>query len=569
MKIEVQGGPGKERRWLDGFALLAVLVAATGAAHLWLRASAWGLALNNDGALYLAAAESLAAGAGLADLEGDPLTGYAPFFPMLLAFLSLFGLEALSAGRIVNSAAFGLLILVAGLYLGRRLESRLLALGAAVVIMTSLVLSHWFSSFLSEPLFILFTLLALIALDGFLRRRRQGASGEAAFLALSVLCVGLAAITRWAGVALLLAAPLIIAARCKPWRAGLKLAALYGLFASVPLAIALGRNWAVSATLTGPRPLASGQLLSDSLRQTAQELGRWLMPMTAPTDYLPLPAGWPAVGTEWLLYALAAAGVLAGLGAALVWSRRFGSQAAAAPTPVRDSGFVFGLFTLVYIATLILVVPLTVEEPIGSRYLAPCVAPVLFLGAFLLDALLRGARRQQGLAAAGKRVVAALILIGCLVNVGFNVKRNVALTAVALDTGYFHKTYPGMRWATYNTAHWAQLEIIRYLKAQPLTGLVYANNRALLYYPGGARPPIIRVRYPAEQVRDCQGYLRWAVAQARREARSPEPEATWIVWINRQAHRKNWCSLPEGQLPPQLEAVASFANGAMFRLQPR
>ena len=98
-------------------------------------------------------------------------------------------------------------------------------------------------------------------------------------------------------------------------------------------------------------------------------------------------------------------------------------------------------------------------------------------------------------------------------------------------------------------------------------GLVYANNRALLYYSGGARAPIIRVRYPAEQVHDCQAYLRRAVAQARREARSPE--ATWIVWINRQAQRKNWCNIPEGQLPPQLEAVASFASGAVFRLQPR
>ena len=566
MKSEVQGGPGKARRRIDGFALLVALVAATGAAHLWLRASTWGLALNNDGVMYLAVAESLAAGAGLVNLEGNPLLLYAPFFPMLLAFLSLFGIEALTAGSIVNIAAFGLIILASGLYLGRRVESRLLALGATVVIMTSLVLSHWFSSFLSEPLFILFTLLALIALDAFLRRRRLAANGGTAFLALSVLCVGIAAVTRWAGVALLLAAPLIIAARCKPWRAGLKLAALYGFFASVPLAIALGRNLAASATLTGNRHFASGQFLSDSLQQTAQELGRWLMPITAGPDYLPLPAGWPALGAEWLLYALAAAGVLTGLSAALVWSRLFGSQAAA--SPARDSGFVFGMFTLVYIATLIIVIPLTVDERIGSRYLAPCVAPVLFLGAFLLDALLRGARREQGWAAASRRVAAALILAGCLVNVGFNVKRNVALTAVALDTGYFDKTYPEMRWATYNTAHWAQLEIIRYLKAQPLTGLVYANNRALLYYLGGARVPIIRVRYPAEQVRDCQGYLRRAVAQVRREARSPE-ETTWIVWVNRQARRKNWCSLPEEQLPPQLEAVASFASGAVFRLQPR
>lgn len=563
MKIEVQGDPGKARRRIDGFAWLAALVALTGAAHLWLRASTWGLALNNDGVRYLAAAESLAAGAGLVNLEGDPLLIFAPFFPMLLAFLSLFGIEALTAGSIVNIAAFGLIILASGLYLGRRVESRLVALGAAVVIMTSLALSHWFSSFLSEPLFILLTLLALIALDAFLRRR-QAASGGAAFLALSVLCVGIAAVTRWIGVALIFAAPLIIAARCKPWRAGLKLAFLYGFFASVPLAIALARNLAVSATLTGDRHFATGQFLSDSLQQTAQELGRWLMPITAGPDYLPLPAGWPALGAEWSLYALAAASVLAGLGAALVWSRRFGSQTAA--SPAQDSGFVFGMFTLVYIATLIIVAPSTAGEPIGSRYLAPCVAPVLFLGAFLLDALLRGARREQGLAAVSRRVVAALILIVCLVNVGFNVKRNVALTAVALDTGHFEKIYPGMRWATYNTAHWAQLEIIRYLKAQPLTGLVYANNRALLYY-SGARVPIIRVRYPAEQVHDCQGYLRWAVAQVRREARSPE--ATWIVWINRQARHQNWCKLPEEQLPPQLEAVASFASGAVFRLQPR
>lgn len=565
MKIEVQGGPGKERRRLDGFALLAALVAATGAAHLWLRASTWGLALNADAVTYLAGAESLAAGAGFVNLEGEPQANFAPFFPMLLAFLSLFGIEALTAGRIVNIAAFGLLILASGLYLGRRVESRLLALGAAVVIMTSLALSHWFSSFMSEPLFILFTLLALIALDAFLRRQRQGASGGGAFLALSVLCVGIAAITRYAGVALLFAAPLIIAARCKPWRVGLKLATLYGFFASVPLAITVGRNWAVSTTLAGPRPLASGQPLSDSLQQIVQELGRWLMPITAGPDYLPLPAGWPAVGAEWSLYALATAGVLAGLGAALVGPRRFGSQVAASPT--RDSVLVFGLFTLVYIATLLIVIPLAVEEPIRSRYLSPCVAPVLFLGAFLLDALLRGARRRQGLATVGRRVVAAIILIGCLVNVGFNVKRNVALTAVALDTGYFDKTYPGMHWATYNTAHWAQLEIIRYLKAQSLTGLVYANNRELLYYPGGARAPIIKVKHPTEQVRDCQGYLRQAVAQARREARSPE--AAWIVWINRQARRKNWCDLPEEQLPPQLEAVASFASGAVFRLQPR
>lgn len=564
MKIEVQGGADKAWRRIDGFALLVALVAATGAAHLWLRASTWGLALNLDSVMYLAAAESLAAGTGLVNLQGEPLLLYAPFFPMLLAFLSLFGLEALTAGSIVNIAAFGLIILASGLYLDRRLESRLLALGSAVVIMTSLTLSHWFSSFLSEPLFILLTLLALIALDAFLRRH-QAANGGAVFLALSVLCVGIAAVTRWAGVALIFAAPLIIAARCKPWRAGLKLATLYGFLASVPLAIALGRNWAVSATLTGHRHFASGQLLSDSLQQTAQEIGRWLMPITAGADYLPLPAGWPAVGAEWLLYALAAASILAGLGAALVWSRLFGSQAAA--SPARDSGFVFGMFTLVYIATLIIVVPLTVDEPIGSRYLAPCVAPVLFLGAFLLDALLRGARREQGLAATGRRVVAALILIGCLVNVGFNVKRNVALTAIALDTGYFEKNYPGMHWATYNTAHWAQLEIIRYFKAQPLSGLVYANNRSLLYYLGGARVPIIRVRYPAEQVHDCQGYLQWAVAQARREARSSE--ASWIVWVSRQAQRKNWCNIPEEQLPPQLEAVARFASGAVFRLQPR
>ena len=150
---------------------LITLIALLGAIHVLVRTSTYGAALGNDAFNYLSAAESLAAGEGLLSPGGGQMVLFAPFFSMAMAFLSLFGIEPVDGGRFLNATAFGLLILVSGLWLSRRLESRPLALGVALAVMAALPLAHAASTLMSEPLFILFTLLALMPLESFLNRR--------------------------------------------------------------------------------------------------------------------------------------------------------------------------------------------------------------------------------------------------------------------------------------------------------------------------------------------------------------------------------------------------------------
>ena len=99
---------------------LVVLLGLLGAAHILVRMSTY--ASLDYASNYLSAAESLAAGEGLLSPGGGRMVIFAPFFSMAMAFLSLFGLEPLDGGRFLNAAAFGLLILASGLWLGRRLS---------------------------------------------------------------------------------------------------------------------------------------------------------------------------------------------------------------------------------------------------------------------------------------------------------------------------------------------------------------------------------------------------------------------------------------------------------------
>ena len=271
---------------------LIALVAALGAAHILVRTSTYGAALNDDAFNYLSAAESLAAGEGLLTPGGGQMVLYAPFLPMALAFLSLFGIEPVDGGRFLNATAFGLLILVSGLWLSRRLESPPIALGVAVAVMASLPLAHAASTLLSEPLFVLFTLLALMPLESFLNRR----SGTPA-LVLSAVFAALAALTRYMGVALIFSGVLMLLVRRNvPIGERLKHALAFGTISSLPLAAVMVRNQLVSGTLTGDRSTASGQPLFDSLGQIVEVFHQWADPLS--------PIHWQLQHSPWLIAGL-------------------------------------------------------------------------------------------------------------------------------------------------------------------------------------------------------------------------------------------------------------------------
>ena len=242
--------------------LLVVAMAALGVAHVLVRTSTYGPAITLDSIHYLSAAGNLAAGAGLTLYDGTPLQPLAPFLPMLLAFIDTLGIDPRESVRWVNAAAFGLAILVSGLWLLRNLSSRTLALAATLVVLASLPLNDLAAQAMTEPLFVLLSVLALIQLGLFL-------TGEARWkpVLLAAVFTALATLTRYPGIALILAgAPLLLLHRGTPLTTRLRYVVAFGGIASLPAAAAIARRWLLADTL-GPLEGASGQSLPDSLRQ--------------------------------------------------------------------------------------------------------------------------------------------------------------------------------------------------------------------------------------------------------------------------------------------------------------
>jgi hypothetical protein len=118
---------------------------------------------------------------------------------------------------------------------------------AAVAAMTHLL--SWFAPWAaSELLFVALSVWFLHALE-------SGAS-----LRLLIPLAALASLTRYVGVTILATGILILA-----WRREWKRAICFGILASLPLAIWIGRNWIYTGTLIGlrvPSPFGVGEVVS-------------------------------------------------------------------------------------------------------------------------------------------------------------------------------------------------------------------------------------------------------------------------------------------------------------------
>ena len=263
---------------------LIAILAGLGTVHILARTATYGAAVNADTTLHLSTALNFLAGEGWRDFTGVQAVEWPPGFTLLLAFGGLLGIEPWAAGRLLNAAAFGLTIHAAGDYLTRNLRSRGLALAAAMAIAASLPLTYFASYCITEPLFVLFALLALIQLATFLQR------GERRPLWWAAVFTALAALTRYPGVVLIGTGVLLLLVR-RPCR--LKDAIVFGAVSSLPLAGVLTRNWTVSGTLTGRRD-GSDQSLAEGLSQVAEVFREWVVPPNAPDGLAYLL--WLAVG---------------------------------------------------------------------------------------------------------------------------------------------------------------------------------------------------------------------------------------------------------------------------------
>jgi hypothetical protein len=339
----------KEKR----VSLLSVLILALASAGLVWYATAWGIGTSPDSVAYIGAARNLAAGQGLTvpfgGLVDGPMTHHAPLYPALLAAFGITGIDPADTARALGAFFMAANVLLAAFLVHNSLPryswSPILA-GLLVGISPALLEIH--SMAWTEPMFIFLGFLGLALLG----RALEQNSGL--LVAASAGLVGLAVLTRYAGLALIATGCLDILLQGNERLAKrLATAASFGLVAITPLALWSIRNLSVTGTATS-RSLNFHLIERSQLWQGMSTTSSWLLvPENAPTPIH--------------LVALGLLGLVTGAAILWLWRQRRPNQ------PVFGiTGGMVGLFVPVYGFFLLLSISFfDANTPLDGRILSP------------------------------------------------------------------------------------------------------------------------------------------------------------------------------------------------------
>ena len=523
---------------LDRSMLFVTAMACLGAAHVLVRTSTYGAGIGADSVSYLSTAENLLAGEGLQDFRGAGLLPWPPLFPSLLAAIGLLGIEPLDAGRLVNVASCGLIILLSGLWLRRSLRSRLLAMGAVLALAMSYPLGYFSSFIMTDAIFVLFTLLALMRMESFSNRDVRWGP-----LVLAALFTALAAMTRYAGIAVVVTGVLMLLLYAGGTLADrLNRAAVYGAISAVPVGVVFARNYMLFGDYDR-KATRVGQPLLASLDQVAALFHEAAMPANAPA---------------WIGASLLSSFVLAVSAGAAIWAyRAIRRRANPPPSPTprahlrhRWETRPLAVFSLVYLMFIVLVVS-WVGNPSGvaMRFLLPLYVSLFLLGAGLFDRFLRiGAHGWQFVA---KWMSASLVLVVCFGHFGLWARKSFDLTSEALESGFIG--------GTFNTVQWDQSETIAYLRANSVDARVFGNGFGLLHSLLALETGTnVRGKYPT---------LPEKLHQLAELAGGIEGDA-YVVWLKSAANPHYDFNDADLRTLPGLETVAELSDGVVFRMAP-
>lgn len=483
--------------------LLAALSLA-GAGAVLLATGRFGAGISPDAVGYVGVARQLLAGQGVSSYAGQPFVIQPPLYPALLALAGWAArTDPLHAAAAVNALLAAVLVLLTARLLDRYQASypALAPFGPALALISwpffSIAVMAW-----SEPLFIALEVAALLCLGRYLQGHRV------AWLAGAALLVALACLTRYIGVALVMAAGVLLLWQgARPWGKRLAHLLIFVGLAVLPLWAWLVRNHHLTGTWLGPRQ-ASHHSLVENLALTGAGLAGFWFPEVL-------------VGTGRLRWVLAAAAGLAVLAAAGWLARRPARAALAGLAPVAVWSGAYGAF-LVFTSTT------TAYDDINLRLLAP-----LYPGAAVL---LLGVAAQCG--AAGWPRAARAGLLCCLL-------LPLAGIAAAGTTYAVEGAGAGTGPDRYNTAAWQRSQIIQHLRQHPPSGPVYSNAPDALYILCGLP----------------------ATLAPRRENQQGWPDAGQLVWL--EAVRRGYLLDPQQPAPGgRLRLAARFADGTLYEFSP-
>lgn len=243
-----------------------------------------GIGIDADSVVYLKAAQNLQTNGTLTDFMHKPVIEFPLLYPLFISSgIFITGLQPLSFAPLLNATLFALLI-----FLFANLIEKIPVLqkwhkGALLsCLVFSPAILEVYSYLWSETLFLIILLLFFFALNRYLNSLSRKVLFMAAGLA------ALAAITRYAGITLIVTGALFILVNRKlPLLKKLTDLLIFGLISSVPLTINLMRNYTQTGLLTGYRE-GSQIPFMQNLKHIGHALYSWLPFLNGNTNG----AGW-------------------------------------------------------------------------------------------------------------------------------------------------------------------------------------------------------------------------------------------------------------------------------------
>jgi hypothetical protein len=438
-----------------------ILLAGVLGFALVLEATRHGADLTSDSIVYIDAAKNLLAGRGLSRLSGvegiKPITHFPPLLPLVLAGLERLGIEALEAGRLLNAAAFGVTVAIAGAFVSSTSRNPWIPVLAALMVAVSPVLLELCSWIMTEPLYLMFGLGGLLCLVAFGRSRRK------LWLILSAGFIASAALTRYAGVSLIVAGSvaLLLDLRRESRRAALrKTLPLFLILCLAPVLVWSLRNLVLTGGVAN-RSLSWHPVTVSHIKRLLAVVWEWFLPFQF--DYLALYVTMAAVlvGVGLVLRVLCARGVKTAATSlmSMLW--------------LSPSGLLI-LYVLAYsgllAATLLL---FDATTPVDQRILSPICLSLIVLGALAVES-------PSSSSAQGSRGMLIAALCG------------LAITSYGIRTA---RLIPVLRDEGLGFANrgWVDAGNVAEIRCLPRDTLVYTNNLEALeffYGRGGYITPL-------------------------------------------------------------------------------
>lgn len=264
---------------VDRVVIVAAILSLAGTLT-FLMATHHGIGLSPDSVAYIRGARSILAGDGFGyfTVSGNyqPITHHAPLYSYLLSAVSLLEIEPMEGARLVNVLLFGANIFLTGIILlsltADRGSSRpWIPIYGSFMIATSIPMLEIHTMAWSEALFLFLALAGLVLLGFCLDHPSRS------FLVTSGVLIGLACLTRYAGVALLAAGLIgILLFSRQMLKKKISNAIIFGMLGGLPLALLLLRNLLSAGTATN-REIFFHPISREQIWQLLTTLSSWLL----------------------------------------------------------------------------------------------------------------------------------------------------------------------------------------------------------------------------------------------------------------------------------------------------